>query len=163
IAANGVKTRKPPKRYSAWKNPWTLWLAIRIRSRPVSASSSALTMSRSRLRASAARSRARGSDGRGCARWRLRKRPGVRSGSDPAVLQHVRGGDLLQRGGAVHLVPEEALLRGEQEESIRRLALENEAGRHRQPRAELGDLVRFRVDPARARVEIADDARDLPE
>src|SRR5262249_57318097 len=73
------------------------------------------------------------------------------------------GRNLLQGGGAVHLVPEEALLLGEQKEPIRRLVLQDEARRQGQPRAELRDLVRALVDPARPRVEIADDTRDLTE
>ncbi len=79
------------------------------------------------------------------------------------VFQDVRRRDLLQRRGAVHLLPEELLVRGQQEESLRRRVLEDEPGRGGDRRAELGDLERLRVHAAGPRVEVAHHARDVTE
>ena len=79
-----------------------------------------------------------------------------------AVLQHVRGRHLLERRGAVHLVPQEALRRGEQQVAVRRPVFQDEVRpTGHDPRADLGDLEGAGVDAARTRVDVPDQARDL--
>src|SRR2546425_1243287 len=80
-----------------------------------------------------------------------------------AVFQDVGGGDLLHRGVAVHLLPEERLRLREHEEPLRRGVLEDERGLARHAGPDLGDLegalgraVGPRLDEAEGAADLAD-------
>ena len=157
MAATGVKSRAPPKRSSALEERLDVLAracgCARARSAPARAPSPRLGPG-----CAPAPSGAVTVNVRSCARWSLRNRLGMISKSN-SVRQDVRGRDLLQRGGAIHLIQRKRSCA--ESRRNRSITLSMKPAATVEPRASSG-VRRLRVRSRRGRITIYDDARDLP-